>query len=159
MTRNEILTLCISSFSALVSMFALGWNVYRDVVIKAKIVVSIRTAYATDVGRWYVSVNAVNIGPSDVRLSAIQVRSISGGVWPFRRYKILTLIPSKELEIEGHIPVTLKQAQTYSFLYDVIVNRADAERIVNMGFRDSYGRSFWGKRRDYRDSFYSVVCG
>ena len=72
---NSIIAIIISIFSVLVAAVSLGWNIYRDVILKPKVVVTFAIKNIVGEGRApspdYVGISAVNHGPGPVIINTI----------------------------------------------------------------------------------------
>jgi hypothetical protein len=76
--KLEYVAIITSALSALVAVFALGWNVYRDVLLRPRIRVRYhirRIAGGLKDGQDIVFLSATNMGPSRVRLTMIHFRN------------------------------------------------------------------------------------
>jgi hypothetical protein len=66
----EYIALLISIFSVLVAAFSLGWNIYRDIILKAKVDVSfavVTIIHDTMPERpQFLNIKATNFGPGPV---------------------------------------------------------------------------------------------
>ena len=92
-------TIIIISFGALsISVFTLGWNFYRDVVLKArmKVILYIGNIHHGDkIHGPYITINATNLGPGVIVCESINIAKKSClGFLPRRILKILRL-PNK----------------------------------------------------------------
>ncbi len=71
MTTAEI-AIVISIMSVMIAGLSLGWNIYRDIVLKAKVKVSFGIVMLVSRGGSarpeYVNVTATNFGPGSVKL-------------------------------------------------------------------------------------------
>jgi len=70
----------VSSISVAVSMFALGWNFYRDVVLKPRVKGSISISSIYHGGKVlgpYLTLTFVNLGPGKAHLESIHIARLS----------------------------------------------------------------------------------
>ena len=77
MTMSEI-AIGISIISVLIAGLSLGWNIYRDVILKANVKISFAIMTLVQVGisarPEYVNITATNFGPGPVNLSMIEIK-------------------------------------------------------------------------------------
>jgi len=76
----DMATIAISIAALAVSTFALGWNFYRDVVLKARVKVSIMISNLHDgeaIRGPYVSITVTNHGPGPVHIESIHMAKMS----------------------------------------------------------------------------------
>ncbi len=94
MTSNEIAIL-ISFASFGVATIALGWNIYRDIVLKPRLRVSVAkvmiTSEVIDPSDKFM-ISAVNFGPGKIRFSIIRFMHSSVFKKIFRKWKYGVLI-------------------------------------------------------------------
>jgi hypothetical protein len=77
MSPYEKLALILSSSSLGVSVFVLGWNVYRDVVLKARVRVRLQLsfiAHGSYESPTKISIVATNLGPGKIICSGIHAQ-------------------------------------------------------------------------------------
>lgn len=134
----------ISVLSLAVAAFALGWNVYRDVVLKGRLHASVATmaimSGPQDVGT-FLQVSGVNFGPGELTISSVVSRRSS----PWRRltrsedyYQILPSGPGAQYS--DHLPVRLEVGGRVKLMLST--NLYD-ENWTQIGLSDTFGRTHW----------------
>jgi len=78
----QFAAIIISCISLAVALFSLGWNIYRDVVLKARVRISfsLRRYLVGQEKLDQLAVVAVNLGPGSIRLTSIVLRHAPYGV-------------------------------------------------------------------------------
>ena len=73
--KQDNLAIIISSISIFIAALALGWNIYRDIILKAKVKVKFMLGFITNpamkkpLDRLILS--ATNFGPGKIRLTGL----------------------------------------------------------------------------------------
>jgi hypothetical protein len=120
MTTAEI-ALIISIFSATIAGLSLGWNIYRDVVLKAKMKIGcgVRTIiqYGNPARTEYVIITATNHGPGSVNLSMVQMKDSSWWRWLFRKEKYAAVIHDFKNPLSGQLPHRLEVGAKIDLLF------------------------------------------
>lgn len=140
------LSLCLASFS-------LGWNVYRDLVLKARIKVELTVVSIVSPGqpesldKHYVHLRVTNHGPGKVRLT-----TIVGKVAPLWRrlakrvgHFVVSNDPSNPYN--SRLPITLEVGDSAD-----LHMRYDSKSVLNsnathVGVSDSFGRHHYASRQ------------
>ena len=71
---EEIYALYISLAALVVSIFSLGWNFYRDVILKPRLRVTIQISKVVRSGgdgRDFIDLSAVNLGPGSITCNGV----------------------------------------------------------------------------------------
>lgn len=142
----------ISALSLLVGAVALGWNIYRDVILKAKLKVRLGVVevIATGMGSQgtYVSIAGTNFGPGE-----IIVEKVWGTTVP--RLKRLFGDRSGFIVINpthGELPARLAVGESVTLLFQHQEESFLAKRLARVGLVDSFGRQHSAPRRDMKHS-------
>ena len=72
----DIISIYISLGALVVSVFSLGWNFYRDVVLKPRLSVRIMKRYivhGTNNFGPFVNISAVNVGPGEINCETVNI--------------------------------------------------------------------------------------
>ena|SRR3981081_950809 len=76
-----LIALCISLLALLTSCFSLGWNVYRDVVMKPRLRVGVSVSRLIrgtgELGSPFVTVSATNYGPGQITCEMTTLKKAS----------------------------------------------------------------------------------
>ena len=134
-----------------IAAFSLGWNVYRDVILKGKLKVNFMLADIVSVGssaEARIVLSAVNMGPGTLNLQMIH--SKNAPLWRILFRKIQHGIITYDNPIDGsRLPTKLDVGDTATFLFDYHAPFI-REKFTHIGIRDSFGRVHWADRRDVR---------
>jgi hypothetical protein len=161
----------ITSLAALaISAFALGWNVYRDVVLKPRLRVSVGIDSINQDDEWhgpFVAVRMVNLGPGQItidsrvmahrpllkviawytaRLLHISVigRPIAPAFnWPM---EYAMIVPDYTNPYSVKLPKRLEVGEKAILLLPCKRGSFLAEDPTHMGVTDSFGRYHWASR-------------
>ncbi len=151
MTTSEI-AIGISILSVLIAGLSLGWNIYRDVVLKAKVRISF--AIMTLVQRGvsarpeYISITATNFGPGAVNLSMIEIKNSSWWRWLLRKVQRAAVIEDYENPISGKLPHKLEVGEKLNLLLPFNAQCFLKEGWSHVGVNDYFGRTHWARKKD-----------
>ena len=153
--HHENLSLAISAFAFLVSGFSLGWNIYRDVILRARVRVSFELSqflYASgpkDKHRLWLS--AMNIGPGEVIIEMAVVRTQSALLAWFKKEESAKLmIHEHECEIDSKLPAKMPVAKKIFLSFPVGEKCILDQNPLRIGVRDSFGRNHWASVKDLK---------
>lgn len=170
MTTAEI-AIVVSMFSVLVSLFAVGWNVYHDVVLKpsVKVFFSVRKIAATDSNNpsyfmvkqgilddgsqvpVYICISATNHGPRPVYLNSIMLKETSLQKRILKREKHAFLPPDNDNPyVSKKLPCRLEVGETLDLLVDCDAECFLKEQFTHLGIRDSFGITHWALEDDMK---------
>jgi hypothetical protein len=153
MSAGEV-ALLISFGSLIVTAASLFWNVYRDVVRKPVLRISlmvgliVHSTFKQNLGR--VVVTITNFGPGKTQAEMLQLRKSSWWRRLLRQQTFAPLIPSDDDPLSGSLPAPLdvggKVALSFPFSPDIFL----LQDFTHVGISDPFGRVYWCTRRDYR---------
>ena len=156
MTSSEITAIVISSFSLVLAAIALGWNIYRDVVYRAKLKVSLMWGVVTighDREQWpyRLFVSITNFGPNDSRASMLHLRKTSLWLRIRRKTVYAMLNPDYEDPLSGKIPADIKVGEKIDLSFrpveDIFIRK---DEFTQIGITDPFGRVHWCSRKHYK---------
>jgi hypothetical protein len=137
----------------LVAATSLAWNIYRDVVRKPKLRITLMVGQIThstfkeNLRR--VVVTITNFGPGKTQAHMLELRKSSWWRRLLRRQTLAILIPSDDA-LSGRLPASLdmgdKVALTFPFTSDLFL----LKDFTQIGISDAFGKVYWCHRRDYR---------
>lgn len=145
--QRDTVALVISMVSLAVSFAALGWNIYREIALKARVKTSLV------VGEWNtpqgtvskIFISASNIGPGPVQIQGFTVREP-------RRHKLdvkYHLLPVEwEHPINTRLPAMLTVGQTMNLVISYGPECFFAGGASQVGLTDSFGRTHSTPARD-----------
>ena len=147
-------SLVISSISVAISIFALGWNFYRDVVLKsrAKGNISITNIYhKNEMFGPFITITIVNLGPSRLHLESIYIAKLSWFRFLGKRIARFLNRESKyghvmwdyTNEYSSRLPTLLDVGEKASFLLKSNQESFLSVNPTHVGITDSFGRFHW----------------
>lgn len=154
---NEVIQrwapIAISVLSFVLSGIALGWNVYRDVILKARVRVSVSVVrivsqgQRVDRGEQFIRIGVTSHGPGPVRVEMIVGKN--AGFWRrvSRRVQPFFILLDHTNPLNPKLPTKMEVGDTISLLLpynDVsFLNGAG----THIGISDSFGRSHYAPRK------------
>ena len=141
----SILALCVSAFS-------IGWNIYRDVVLKARLKVKFslceihHPTFAKPITT--LSLAATNFGPGQIRCAMIQL--LTAPLWRriIRRPKRAVMLHDYSNPLSGKLPARLEVGETIDLLIPYDKDCFLREKHTHIGLSDSFGRVHWAPTKD-----------
>ena len=153
MTTAEI-AIIISIISVQVAGLSLGWNIYRDVVLKAKVNISFGISTIVQRGGsdrpMYVNITATNFGPGAVNLSMVEVKNSSWWKWLLRKEEHAVVIHDYENPLSGQLPHKLEVGEKINLLFPYDENCFLKEGWSHIGVNDYFGRTHWASKKDVK---------
>jgi hypothetical protein len=142
----------LSFFALLVSVFSLGWNVYRDVILKARLRVHLGITIPIHpngkTGEQFLSLSIVNFGPAPVTCEMPIARTKPF----FRRLmsetKVATLIHDYTNPMCAKPPFKLGVGEQAQVTFPIHARCFLDEELFRVGIRDSFGRIHWAPKKD-----------
>ena len=155
MTTAE-LAIIISIFSVAIAGLSLGWNIYRDIVLKAKIKMSfgIRTIVQHGIKDRleYVIITATNHGPGSVKLSMVQMKNSSWWRWLFRKEKYAVIIHDYTNPLSGQLPHKLEVGEKIDILFPYNAECMLKNGWSHIGISDYFDRNHWAKLKQVKEA-------
>ena len=146
---KEIYSLYISVAALVVSVFSLGWNFYRDVILKPRLKV---TAAVTRVGPtergWedFITVSAVNLGPG-----SIICNGILGEKKHFLRFwkKRISFYAIEDFNnpLSARLPKKLEVGESLMEFFNLKEDAFLSLDPTHIGVRDTFGRMHWASKK------------
>lgn len=150
--HHQNLTIVLSSVAVGISLVALGWNVYRDIILKPRCQVRFRIAQRPNPTgseesprpwwslnskkAWvpYLELTVVNFGPGLLVVSAAVMRTQSAveSLWA------------------EHLGTELEKGQKVSIGIPNLTECCLDKNPLRIGIRDSFGRVRWAPRKDLK---------
>lgn len=147
---DENIAIYISIASAGVALFALGWNVYRDVILKPRIKVrlSVTTIIHPPIKEEdRVTINVVNFGPGNIRLTRPLVLKNKKFL---RKTKHAILIDDYTDPFSAKLPCDMKVGDEKNILLKFNKDCFLKKQFTHIGIKDSFGRIHWAPRKHFR---------
>lgn len=147
------LAILISFFSLGVASVALGWNIYRDVLLRPRARVSYKFGRShTEQGRTgeFVFLSIVNLGPGQIRLTSIEAQRRPWWDVAGRWRKRYAVIYDYRNPLSARLPLTLDVAESADYPLPWSADGVAAMAITHIGFKDTFGRVHFAPRKDVR---------
>ena len=146
-------TILVSGLSLSISALALGWNIYRDVILKSKVKVSagvLMTVSQSQKSEKFIGITAVNHGPGTANLQMICAKSkVDGLMGLFRSdHGIIKYIPQSPLSsaLPGKVEMGDKTLYQLPYTDECFLKH----KIKAIGVSDVFGRVHWAPKKDIR---------
>lgn len=142
----------VAGLSLLISVFSLGWNIYRDVILKPQLKVRfslsdvIHPTFPKAITSLILS--ATNLGPGQIKCSLIQLRVAPFWRRLFRKTKHAVMIHDYENPISGKLPAKLEVGEGVDLLIRYQEDCFLGEDYTHIGLSDSFGRVHWASPSD-----------
>ncbi len=147
----HLTALGISFISLLIASLSLGWNIYRDVVLKPRVRAGFQVSNIVGPGvptRTFLSLSAVNHGPGRVTCNMIHVRTAPLWRRLLRRVRHGVIIGDWTNPLSARLPRALEVGETATLLIPYDRDCFLSTGVTDVGILDSFGRSHWAPRRD-----------
>lgn len=144
--------IAISLLSFVVAGIALGWNVYRDVVLKARVRVHFAVVRVVNFGQrakegeQYLKIGVTNHGPGPVRINMIVGQYAPPWRRLFRRVKHFVIIHDHANPLNPKLPHRLEVGDSISLLLPYDEKGFLGGGGTHIGVSDSFGRSHFAPR-------------
>ncbi|MEW8338194.1 MAG: hypothetical protein AB2596_21470 [Candidatus Thiodiazotropha sp.] len=146
----------ISIVSACIAGISLGWNIYRDVIIKPKVDITFGVRTIVTVGSddhpKYVIITATNFGPGATTISMIQARYAPLWRKLIRKVRNAVIIHDYENPLSGQLPSKLEVGDKIDLLLPYDENCLLKEEWTHIGVWDYFGKSHWAKVRHIKEA-------
>jgi hypothetical protein len=152
-TLRQWVPIGISFVSLILSVFALGWNVYRDVIFRARVKVAFAVvrqvtmgAKASD-GPQFIKIGVTNHGPGPVRIEMIVGKSSS--VWKrlTRDVEHFFILVDYTNPLNPRLPAKIEVGDTLTLFLPHNESSLLNGTATHIGVSDSFGRSHFAPRK------------
>ncbi len=157
------LIILISVFALLISAFSLGWNVYRDVILKPRLNATIRISYIFQGERKhgpFIDITATNLGPGPITCESVHMARKSKMI--FLGKKILKLFKKDNKyafivhdytnPYSSQLPKKLEVGEKLTLLFTEEKNSLLAVDPTHVGICDSFGRLHWCTKKSLKEA-------
>ena len=151
---HDQIALIVSIGSAAVASMALGWNIYRDIVLKAKVVVSFSVIFilheALPERPQYLDITATNFGPGAVSLSTIV--AANRPLWRrlLRKVRYAMVNPDYSNPLSGRLPTKIETGDKIVLLLPYDDQCLLGHKFTHVGLTDFFGRTHWAPASDLK---------
>ncbi|MEQ1813502.1 MAG: hypothetical protein ABL860_03500 [Candidatus Nitrotoga sp.] len=150
MSKDDI-AIVVSLASICLAAIALGWNIYRDIVLKPRLRVSVfkgtLTSGAIKATDQFI-ISAVNFGPGKLHLNSIRFMHTSLLKKMFQNWKHGVLIHDYQNPLSGKLPAILDVGEKIDFLFSWSAETLCSKAPSHIGIADSFGRTHWAPRKN-----------
>ena len=151
--NKEELAIIISVLSLGVAALALGWNIYRDVILKPRLRVTVKKSSIAQEGRpnsTHFMISAVNFGPGVIRLNIIRFMHSSLFKKIFKKWKHGVLIHDYTNPLSGQLPSTLDIGEKIDLVFPWDAECLCGRSPTHIGIADSFGRTHWAPKKEVK---------
>ena len=145
----------ISLFSLFIATIALGWNIYRDVILKPRLRLSLMNGVIASPGEKdpprRVTLTITNFGPGKSRPKGLHLRKTSWWRRILRRQEFAFLMQDYEDPLSGKIPCELEVGAGVTLTFRHLPNIFLEGDFNQIGVVDSFGKTHWCSRQNYRE--------
>jgi len=160
-TYAPLLALCASILALCASFFSLGWNIYRDVILKPRLKVAFgiksllrenEERRLSEMGPPMLFLEIVNHGPGEVVCSGAVAKTESFaflnslfGKLPYR-----FIVPDHEHPLNFRLPRRIAVGDKIQIIFPYNQECFLAERPKRIGINDSFDRTHWASRQELK---------
>jgi hypothetical protein len=154
----------ISLLALIVSAISLGWNIYRDVLLKPRVRVRLQMGQlhhpTFDEPVTSLILSATNHGPGPVKCITIKAKEAQW--WRRLRHSVkhAVIMPDWTNPLSGKLPASLDVGNQVDLMLPWDTDSFVKYPFTHVGLSDTYGRIHWARRRDisqarrqWRDEF------
>lgn len=151
--------LLISSISAAIALFAVGWNVYRDVILKPKVKVRVQISEVRTPGEpvneneTRVDFTVTNHGPGIVVLNGLRSKTKKF----LRKTRWGIMFHDYADPLTRHFPCKLEIAEQASFFLPFRKGIFLKDDFTKLGIADSFGHVHWVPKKDIKRTKESYI--
>jgi hypothetical protein len=151
MSKYETFAILISVISITIAVFALGWNVYRDIILKPRL--RVRLSIGRFMGPMHKSpdkivIEATNFGPNKVKCVGIPIRNATLLGKLFRTNQYGFLVSDYTDACNTKMPCQLDVGDSCNLVFPFERNCFLAEPCTHVGISDGFGRKHWVPKKD-----------
>lgn len=142
----EVIALAFSALSVFVAALSLGWNIYRDIIVKPRMKVrfSVSALYhPTFIESTKLSIEATNLGPGKIKVKSIQTKRTSLLEWMLRKEKFAFVMHDFEDPMSSKLPADLDVGDTIKLFLPYTRESLLSSPYTRVGLLDSFGRIHW----------------
>ena len=151
---KELFAVIISVASIVLASLSLGWNIYRDIVLKAKLKVRFMVGSVTTTVSQKpllrLIISATNFGPGKIRCTMLFLKNSSLLKKLARKTKYAALIHDYTDQMSGNLPCELEIGEGRDFLLKFEKDCFLSESWTHIGIKDSFGRIHWASKRNVK---------
>ena len=135
----------IAVIALVVSSFSIFWNIYRDILLKARLKVKVQVSEMiqprSTQRNSFIDITATNHGPGAITCESIYARRRALFRWLRPRY--LFIIPDYTNPLSTQLPKKLEVGEKITLFLPYKEKAVLARKPTHLGIRDSFGRVHW----------------
>ncbi|MGA8659071.1 MAG: hypothetical protein WB586_23320 [Chthoniobacterales bacterium] len=148
--HSEIVTIAVSILALLVSGVSLGWNIYRDVILKARLRVRFMVSQLIlpegSVTAPFLGLNVVNMGPGEAIINMAMLKRRPSR-W-FGKAALAGVVHNLKDRYCAQLPAKMAVSETITITFPTDENCLLDTPPLRIGVQDSFGRIHWAPKRD-----------
>jgi hypothetical protein len=148
---QSYIPILISLTALVVSAFALGWNIYRDVILKPRVRVQFGIRKVVADGKLsdrMIYVSGVNYGPGPCTCVEVVAEKKSLNRRFKNKWKTGFAVPDFDNPLCTKLPHRLNVAEEVHLFFPMQKDCILAYRPTRIGITDSFGRIHWASRKE-----------
>ena len=151
------LALLVSFISIPIALASLVWNIYRDVVLKAKVDVSFAVVFiiheTLQHRQQYLNLKITNFGPGVVNISTICVKEAE--VWRLllRKTRHAVINADYTNPMSARLPAKIEAGDKIELLLPYDSDCFLKSHFTHVGVSDYYGRVHWAPRQQLKKAY------
>jgi hypothetical protein len=149
---KESVAILISIASILLASLSLGWNIYRDIILKARLKVRFMVGvlhhpnFNKPLERLIVS--TTNFGPGKIKCTMLFIKDSSFWKKITHKTKLAVLIHDYTDPLSGNFPCELDIGDGRDFLLQFSEDCFLSKDWTHIGIKDSYSRIHWAPKKN-----------
>lgn len=151
--NKDVIAIIISVLSFGVAALALGWNIYRDIVLKPRLKITVKKALLARTGlpsTTHFVISAVNFGPGIIKLNIIRFMQSSFIRRIFNTWNHGVLIHDSRNPLSGQLPSSLDIGDQIDLVFPWDEKCLCSNKPTHIGIADSFGRTHWASKNDVK---------
>jgi hypothetical protein len=145
----------ISIFALIISGVSIFWNIYRDIILKAKLRVVVQISDVVQPGKnWgtFISITGTNCGPGSIICETIWIKKKSFWLWLRRKSRLGFVVSDYTNQLSSKLPKKLAVGERVQLLFPYEEKMFLAKRPTQVGLMDSFGRIHWATKKSLEES-------
>lgn len=151
MSDYEKLAILLSIFAIATSFLALGWNIYRDIILKPRLKVRLKISFIMH-GEYEspskISIDATNFGPNKIICSSIHAKNAPLRRRVSRKVEYAFIIQDYTDPYCSKLPRELDVGETCNLFLSFDKDCFFSKPFTHVGITDSFGRTHWAPKKD-----------
>jgi len=156
---RQWLPIGVSLLSLVLAGIALGWNIYRDVILKARVRVQFAVVSIVAPGERggertkYLKIGVTNHGPGPVKVQMIIGQNTPLWRRLVRRPRHFVIVPDYSNPLSAKLPHRLDVGEDLTLLLPYSERCLLGREVTHIGVSDSFGRYHYAPRWHLRDAW------